>query len=382
MSSRRGLTLRARWALWCAALVTLAGTVAVLTALSITSWLLRRRNDAAMRPIRPAGGAAVGGPLRDPMQLGGQVADSVIRDVRVIGLVTVAALALLALVVAWFVAGRMVKPIKAVTRAAADVSGARLGARIDYDGPNDELHELADTFDAMLGRLDVAFAAQRAFVADASHELRTPLSVMRAEIDVALDDPNADADSLREAMIVTSAALDRSTLLIQSLLALSRSETLVNVADHDLAASVERSLAVHPTDQRTIERQLSPGVTRGDPVLLDRLVDNVIDNAVRYSPPTGTIAVRTATDGDVVTVSVDNDGDSLDADEIAANFQRFVRRSRSNSSDLRHPGAGVGLAVVATIVRTHGGQIAAVPRPAGGLSITITLPAWRPTPSA
>lgn len=386
---RRSLTLRWRWALWCAGLVTATGVIAVVVLLAVTSRMLRERNAEANgldpeRPqsqqIPPGGGPRpFGGPPpgqgvgpSDQLQRGGEVANRTIRDARTIGIAMVGGFAVLSLGVGWFVAGRMVRPLHEITKVADEVAGGRFGQRIELDGPRDELKAMADTFDTMLDRLDTAFGAQREFVADASHELRTPLTVMRAEIDVALDDPEADAEALRDAMAATSVALARTTRLVESLLALSRSEVLVHVEDHDLRGSVERAVAVHPTGRSPLLIDLAPAPVRGDTVLLDRVVDNLVENAVRYTPDGGTIDITTGSLGTDSFVRVANDGPVFDQSEVTALFERFHRHDGRRNT---HGGAGLGLAIVESSVRTHGGTVTATPRPAGGIEIEVRLPA-------
>lgn len=378
--------LRWRLALWCAALVTATGVIAVVVLLSVTSTMLRERNaeanglasdPAAGRPPPGAPGAGPAGarPIEPSEQLrrGGEVANRTIRDARMIGIGMVAGFAVLSLGVGWFVAGRMIRPLREVTSVADEVSGGQFGRRIELDGPRDELKQMADTFDAMLDRLDVAFNAQRAFVADASHELRTPLTVMRTEIDVALDDPDATAEQLRDAMVATSGALVRTTRLVESLLALSRSEVLVHVEDHDLRDSVERSIAVHLASRPHVSVTLDAAPVRGDGVLLDRLVDNLVENAARYTPDWGIVEIGCGADPTTGAsfVRVSNEGDPLSAADVTQAFTRFHRRDGRRNP---HGGAGLGLAIVESAARTHGGVVEAAPRNGGGLTVTVRLP--------
>jgi signal transduction histidine kinase len=251
------------------------------------------------------------------------------------------------------------------------VSGARLGERIALDGPDDELRRLADTFDDMLDRLDVAFASQRTFVADASHELRTPLAVMRAEIEVALDDPNADPEELRTSLRTVLATVEDTTALVDRLLHLSRADTLAVVERHDLAASARTAVERIPaTGAADPVAHLVEAPVRGDPVLLDRLAGNLVENAARHNIPGGGVSVRTGVDGGDAVLTVENDGPCIAPDEVPDLFSRFRRRDESRPTG----GAGLGLAIVAAIARTHGGTVAAEPRAGGGLRVEVRLP--------
>ncbi len=382
---RRSLTVRARWGLMCAALVTASGAVVLALMLVMTDRLL---HDAAPRALATQPPIAPGGP-RPPsadiqrrnnqqrLDAGHDVTTDVIREVRLIGFITLGGLALVSVGVGWVVAGRMIRPLHRITAAAAMVSGARLGDRIDLDGPDDELKAMADTFDAMLDRLDVAFAAQRTFVADASHELRTPLAVMRTGVEVALDNPDADVEELRGVLQLNVAMLERTSDLVDRLLALSRAETLVNVVDHDLAESVRAAVSGGATASlhHPVELQLDEALVRGDPILLDRLATNLFDNASTHNVPDGRIWLTTLTSGDRATLIVENDGALVDAADVDRLFERFIRANPTA------PGSGVGLAVVAGITRTHGGVITASARPQGGLRIEISLPSSGQRPS-
>jgi len=373
-----------RWALTCAALVTASGAVVLVLMLVMTQRLLRdgARDMLPPRPAaaQPAPGAAGGSPAQreaqrrvnqDQLDAGHTVTTHVIRQVRLIGLAALGGLALASVGIGWVVAGRMIRPLHRITAAAAAVSGARLGDRIDLDGPADELKEMADTFDAMLDRLDVSFAAQRTFVADASHELRTPLSVMRTVGEVALDNPEADVEELRAALGSNIEMLERTSDLVDRLLALSRADTLVAITDHDLSDSVLVSLATRASmgiDDAGVVLDLASAPVRGDPLLLDRLVANLLDNAATHNRVGGQIWITTSNDGASSRIVVENDGPAVEPDVVDRLFERFTRENHSAT------GTGVGLAIVAAVSRTHGGAITAQARPTGGLRVEISLP--------
>ena len=205
---------------------------------------------------------------------------------------------------AYYLAGRVLQPIQDITAAARRLSAERLDARIDLAGPQDELKQLADTFDAMLGRLEASFEAQRRFVADASHELRTPLAVMRTEVDVALADPHATTEDLRAAAAVVRDATMRADRLVDSLLLLARSDRLEvdglplreQVELRELAAQALASVAGEVSArQLRIATSYGPAGVLGDSGLLERLAGNLVENAVRHNVDGGWLRVDTGT---------------------------------------------------------------------------------------
>jgi signal transduction histidine kinase len=215
-------------------------------------------------------------------------------------LATLAALVFASAWLGWIVAGRALRPVHAITAAARRASEENLGERIALAGPDDELKELADTFDAMLGRLDAAFASQQRFVANASHELRTPLTVMRTAIDVTLAKPGRTPAQLEAMAVEVRHAADRAEALIEALLTLARSDRGAGPREPlDVAVLAEDALdAVAPAIRArpvTVQAVLEPAPAVGDPVLVERLVTNLIDNAVRHNVPDGWVQVATGT---------------------------------------------------------------------------------------
>jgi signal transduction histidine kinase len=383
------LGLRARIVAGSAILAIAIGSVGVVVTLEQTS--RRLRDAAASAPEAPA----VGQPRQGPMvqqpnlpgpegpRLGtpaerkaeGRVVDRVIATSRRRGLLTVTGLAALSVVAAWVLSGRLVRPIRRMTDTARLVTTAGSGKRIGLVGPHDEVHELADTIDEMLDRLDRSFETQRRFVSDASHELRTPLSILRAEADVSLDDGSMSPEALRASMQRIGTELDRMSSLVESLLHLSRAETLISVAPLDLATACEEALAnaarlrVGP---RTVRTNLGPAPVVGDPLLIDRLVGNLVENAFRHTPIDGLICVRTSTELGSSKLSVENDGQVFADDEVGELSARFRRGGPSRS---RGDGHGLGLAIVRAIAETHGASLTMHPRPTGGLSVTVAFAA-------
>ena len=277
----------------------------------------------------------------------------------------------------WIVAGRALRPVHAITAAARAASEENLGERIALAGPEDELKELADTFDAMLARLDAAFASQRRFVADASHELRTPLTVMRTAIDVTLAKPGRTQAQLESMAVEVRQAVDRAEALIEALLTLARSDRGRGPAEPlDVAVLAEDALdAAAPAIRArpvTVEATLLPGPTLGDPVLVERLVTNLVDNAVRHNVPGGWIQVATGTRWGMAFIEVANGGEPIPEEVVPSLFEPFRRLSeRTGPPD----GTGLGLSIVRSVALAHHGQVIARGRPAGGLEVSVLLPA-------
>jgi signal transduction histidine kinase len=284
--------------------------------------------------------------------------------------------AVVSLAIGWLLAGRMLRPVHEITTVARRLSASTLDERIGLEGPNDELKELADTFDAMLDRLAAAFAAQKEFVDNASHELRTPLTIMRTEVDVTLDDPDASPDDLRRMAATLREATARSEGIIDRLLTLARSEELTERETLDLSEIVTEVLAdsgaAAGLRDLSFDLSLEPAPVVGDTALLDRLVANLIDNALRYAPEGGAISVRTAATGATATLEVANGGDHIPAEDLARLFERFYRRDASRARALG--GSGLGLAIVAAVAGAHGGEVRAQSPADGGLVITVALP--------
>ncbi len=290
-----------------------------------------------------------------------------------LGLVAVGALG-----AGWLVAGRALRPLHVITGTARRVADRSLHQRIDLDGPQDELKELADTFDDMLERLDRAFAGQSRFVANASHELRTPLAVNRTLLEVAMTDPAA-SDDLRQVGSSLLTVNERSERLIDGLLLLARSENVV--ADRkpvdlaDAARHAAGQLAQEAEDASvTVRPQLTPAVALGDPVLLERLVMNLVENAIRHNIRGGWVEVSTsrAPGTGHPQLVVANTGEPIPPYDVEELFEPFRRRRGERTADSR--GSGLGLSIVRSIVAAHGGLVQAEPRPGGGLLVRVSLP--------
>jgi signal transduction histidine kinase len=275
----------------------------------------------------------------------------------------------------WIVAGRALRPISRITSTARSISDRTLDARIALQGPRDELRELADTFDSMLARLEAAFESQRRFVANASHELRTPLAIVRTELDVTLDDPDADADELRAMAHVVQDANERMERLIASLLALASSEGgIAQSRPADLAQIVRPALDREAFSDGTLqlEASLAPAPVLGDPVLLERLAENLVENAVRYNAAVGWVRVRTGVQRGEAVLEVANPGARIDPADVESLLEPFRRLESSRARSTG--GYGLGLAVVRAVAHAHGGRVAVLARREGGLEVTVSLP--------
>jgi signal transduction histidine kinase len=301
-------------------------------------------------------------------------------DVRVLAFVSVIALvamAALSMGLGWLVAGRVLRPLRTITGAAREISATDLHRRLALTGPDDEFKELGDTFDGLLGRLEASFVAQRQFVANASHELRTPLARLKTLAQVALADPNASVESLRAAHDRVLASEQQLEQLIDALLSLARGERgLERRQSVDLAVLAGDVLEERAgeIDSRGLRRHtaLDPAHVQGDPRLLERLVANLIDNAIRHNLASGGIDVSVTTTAGAAVLSVANDGLVIPVEELErlrAPFER-LGGARTGSGD----GYGLGLSIVHAIVAAHEAQLTISARPEGGLVVEVRFP--------
>jgi signal transduction histidine kinase len=296
-------------------------------------------------------------------------------------------MAVASVAVGWAVAGRVLRPLRVMTATTRRICADNLHERLAIDGPGDELKDLADTIDALLERLDGAFAAQRRFAANASHELRTPLAAMRVSVDVAVAKPGPVAPGTITLAGQVRAELDKADGLLDGLLMLARAEhgALPGQAVLPLDYVVSAALTAH--EDAITARNLtvqhvsgSDGVwVEGSQPLLRRMADNLISNAVRHNHDGGWIRITTSAGGDAARLIIENGGDILDPAQVAGLAQPFRRlgADRTGSDD----GAGLGLSIVAAITHAHRGSFDLRARPGGGLAVTITLP-LAPRPAA
>ena len=330
----------------------------------------------------PGGGQqSIGTFLR---QIQDQTISEVLRALIGVTFWALAAATVVSVVAGWWMAGRMLRPVQEISAVARRLSASTLHERINLAGPKDELGQLADTFDAMLGRLETAFNAQREFVSNASHELRTPLAIMRTELDVTLADPATDAAELRRMAETIRDAISRSEDVIDKLLVLAETDDLSersvvdlagvvrDVADGHARVAAARGISIRVAAERA--------TVLGDEALLERLADNLADNAVRYAPPQSVVQMTVAVEtGGRLALSVANEGDVISPEEVPRLFQRFYRRGTSR--DRHTGGSGLGLAIVAAVAEVHGGAVTATAPPSGGLVVTVSLPLFLERPS-
>ncbi|HEY6786903.1 MAG TPA: HAMP domain-containing sensor histidine kinase [Trebonia sp.] len=276
----------------------------------------------------------------------------------------------------WYISGRLLRPVREITETARRASEQHLGERLALTGPRDELRELGDTFDGMLERLDGAFAAQGRFVANASHELRTPLTVMRTAIDVTLAKPAPSARQLTDMAVRVRRSIDKAETMIEALLTLAVSDRgKLSTEQADLATWAEDAIdAAAPEIARlnlTVEAKLDPAETAGDPQLLERMITNLVGNAVRHNESGGWIRLRTGSSPGAAYVEIANGGPVIPDDKVAGLFEPFRRmESRTGSSD----GVGLGLSIVRSVATAHHATVTARSQPGGGLAISVVIP--------
>ncbi|MFB7179763.1 ATP-binding protein [Streptomyces sp. NPDC056257] len=299
------------------------------------------------------------------------VTDATRHRLLMYSLLALAVFAVLSIWLAWWMAGRVLRPVGVITETARRLSGENLDERISLDAPPGELKELADTFDAMLGRMEHLVSAQRRFAANAAHELRTPLAVQRAaaEIGLAGDPPPEKVARIRAKLIGVA---DSSEHLIESLLLLAVSEQgLEATGPVDLAALAAAELAACPQQGLTVVRTLAPLTVTGDRALLGHLLRNLLINAVRHNRAGGRITVSTSAEGEL---TVSNTGPVIGPADVPGLLEPFRRRAERQHT--AGEGAGLGLSIVASIARAHGAELTAEanPDPEGGLTVRVQFP--------
>ena len=288
-------------------------------------------------------------------------------------------MALASIGLGWLVSGRVLRPVRTMSSRARGISERNLHERLALEGPDDELKELGDTFDGLLGRLEAAFESQRRFVANASHELRTPITLERALVEVALSDPNPSIESLRETCQRVLIASEQQERLIEALLTLARSQRGVESrARVDLCEVTEEVVRSVPSNGLTVKTELGAACTTGDQAMLERLVANLVENAVRYNEPDGWVTAWTGLRNGEPTVEVTNPGPVVAEEQVGELVKPFSRLDGNGALAARNAdgrqGLGLGLSIVQAIVEAHGARMTTTPRAEGGLEVAVRFP--------
>ncbi|NUT02941.1 MAG: HAMP domain-containing protein [Hamadaea sp.] len=285
---------------------------------------------------------------------------------------TVLGVWLVATATGWFLAGRVLRPLNTITAAAQRIAGRTLHRRIALRHPPGEVKTLADSFDSMLDRIDDAFSGQERFIANAAHELKTPIAMSRTLVEVAMRKRAAPPEihGLGENLLEINLRHER---LIESLLTLaSAGHAITQPRPADLAELAQSAIAATDTQDAIIVSDLRPARTIGDPILLEQVIRNLVDNAVRYNVPGGQVEIRTRSFVHEVQVMVVNTGPVIAPHEVPTLFEPF-RRLIDRVGSAR--GSGLGLSIVRAVAQAHKGDVSATPRPGGGLQVCVTLPA-------
>lgn len=388
-------SIRFRLTVWYSSLLLVFG-VAFVLALNIAVRLDQpgtiyegvQYNDIEWQPVRTGPGQAITGfvpRLRENVTLReaeDQIYSENIDRLRYWSLLSVVGLALASGVGGYVLSGMMLRPVRDITQAASEISATNLNRRINYEGPQDELWDLAQTFDSMIGRLEHSFDRQRQFVQDASHELRTPLAAIRTNIEVTEMDAEATPDEYRELLGTIKTQTERLTRLSEDLLLLTNddgahvekepvdlSELGMEVLSQLTPLAAARNVKLVPVMSAGVEVETSPD-------LMYRCVLNLVDNAIKYSGDgsTVTLAVRAGQGGGVVQVA--DNGVGIAPEDLPRVFDRFYRTDKGRSR--REGGTGLGLSIVKELVESLGGTVQAESAPGRGTSFTVSLPATAP----
>ncbi len=292
--------------------------------------------------------------------------------------VALAVMLIVSAALGWIVAGRVLRPLRVITERTREITESNLHERLALEGPKDEITDLSDTIDGLLGRLDRAFEAQRRFVANVSHELRTPLAMMRTSLDVAAAKPQPLSTDARVLSEKLGEGLDQADRLVESFLALARAQASPSPEAEPVSLGSMVGAAAGREAERIARRgldlrlRLDGAEVTGNRVLLERLVANLVENAVSYSPAGGEIEISTSVQAGAAVLTVTNGGQVIDPAVAGRLHEPFERaRARRTGSD---DGVGMGLAIVAAICQVHGGRLEIAPGVAGGLIVTVRLP--------
>jgi signal transduction histidine kinase len=375
-------TLRLRLTLLNGILLVAAGAVLVVLA-----WLLVDESLHPADELRAGSTVTLNdGKTEEARAWQTEMVDQASDELLVKGLSALVAIGIIGIAGGYLVTRRALRPLHTVTQTAQRLGEETMDQRIRYAGADDEVAELARTFDAMLDRLAGAFESQKRFVANASHELRTPLAVMRTEIDVTLSDPEADVAEYRRMAKVVRDASTRANGLVDALLVLARSEAqsgrrLVRKVPADLATSVYNALSAVKVEAERMKLEVTTELVAapvvGDPSLLDRLAGNLIENAIRYNHLLGRLWLRTESVDGQARLVVGNTGHEVEQGEVPGLFEPFRRGGWERTGSR---GSGLGLSIVRAVCDAHGGAVTAIALADGGMEVTVSLPAADTTP--
>ncbi|MGB3441706.1 MAG: ATP-binding protein [Actinophytocola sp.] len=369
------MSVRTRLALTFGGLFLLAGVILLLVNYALVSQALPQSSSYAQNVVSDHAG---GEPTTTVtiQAVDGAVAgyrESAIQTVLLISGIALLLVGAMAALLGWLMAGRVMRPVERITATARRLEAERMDRRINLDGPHDELKELADTFDGMLDRLAASFDSQRRFVANASHELRTPLAVQRTIVEVAMADPAASPELMRLGAHLLHTN-ERTERLIDGLLVLARSDRGLTSRqpvrlDHVVAAVLDGASTLSDEQGVTVASRLGPRFVAGDPVLLERLVTNLVHNGIHYNEPGGSVLVEV---GEWPALVVTNTGPHVPPAAVAGLFEPFRRLDADRTA--HRAGAGLGLSIARSVVHAHDGEVSAVPNPGGGLRVSVNLP--------
>ncbi|MFJ2833638.1 sensor histidine kinase [Streptomyces sp. NPDC087263] len=372
-----------------AALLTITYLLVLNSASGSHSGVRAAPGGGSQRPAESTGGTA---PVPPPRGSGGESTrdvlpdaareimdlqrEAVLNDLLVQSAIALALMSVISIGLGWIVSGRILRPLRTITAAARDISATSLHQRLALEGPSDELRELGETFDGLLGRLETSFEAQRRFVANASHELRTPLARQRTLGQLALSDPDADVQSLRAAHERILAAGAQQERLIEALLTLARSNAGIEVRrTFDLSLLAQEVATARRADAKqrlvTLRCSLSGAVAAGHRPLAERLVINLVDNALRHNEPYGWVEVGTGEVNGRAVLTVANSGPVVPPSAVDQIFQPFQRLGDPRT---KGEGLGLGLSIVQAIATAHDATLATEARPEGGLVFTVGFP--------
>lgn len=309
-----------------------------------------------------------------------QIAD--LHQLEIESAIALAIMAIIAALLGWYIAGRVLRPLRTITATAQQISEANLHRRLDLPGPRDELRTLADTIDSLLARLESAFEAQRRFVANASHELRTPLTAVRALLEMAISDPRATVQTFRETCREALEESEQQEQLIDALLALAQGQRGLDYREPTELATITddaiQGIASEANERHLqLDVTLEPATVSGDRRLIGRLVSNLLQNAVRHNRPGGQVHVHVGALGARASLTIANSGPVVPGDEVERLLQPFQRLAPDRLG--HREGFGLGLSIVAAIAAAHDARLDVRPGEHGGLHVQVTFPAAAPS---